>query len=97
MRGDFQAFSSSNTGYSYSFQLKRDSGGDQTFKSGIGFMSDGGSNTQQHTFDSNSDLVYFSGDDNLFFTVTKTSYSNGQYYFIYEIEIEGPYSDTSYI
>ena len=97
MRGLFGASGSSNMGYSYSFQLKRDSGGDQTFASGGSLLTDGDSADIQFNWDDASDLVYFSGHDHLFFTVSKTSYSNGSYNFFYEFEILGPYSNTSYI
>lgn len=90
--------SSNNMGYTYSLELVRGIGGSQVFKTGTPLITNGGTEVQQHTFDPVADdLVYFSGNDYFYLTVVKTSYSNGNYVFDYEFNIEGPYSNTSYV
>ena len=99
LKGEFTVpGSSSNMGYNYSFELVRGIGGSQVFKSGGNLITNGGTDVQQHTFDPVADdLVYFSGSDYFYLTVVKTSFSNGTYNFDYEFNIEGPYSNTSYV
>ena len=87
---------SSNTRYNYHIKLIRNVGDADTLASGSNFLTDGAVTTHQYTWDEASDLLYFSGDDHFQWFAQRTQYSDGQLQVRFEIEIEGPYSNTNY-